>query len=181
MTSAWSKPGELGGPRGDHWDQHHGRLHFLPAVAVSSCLSGLLILLLTHYIHHGHAIALIPIHTIIEITWCIVNVIIKMMISQTQLFCLAYSLSSLVTVEEEGNSEVQHPSKQSYLDFFSPFRSSAYIWKFRAPPSTSPTPTLFCRQSPRTPSSPSSASCSSSPSSTSSLSSSTSSVAPWSR
>ena len=131
--------------------------------------------------HHGHAIALIPIHTIIVITWCIVNVIIKMMIFQTQLFCLAYSLSSLVTVEEEGNSEVQHPSKQSYLNFFSPFRSSAYIWKFRAPPSTSPTPTLFCRQSPRTPSSPSSASCSSSPSSTSSLSSSTSFVAPWSR
>ena len=131
--------------------------------------------------HITFIIAKITINTVIVITWCIVNVIIKMMIFQTQLFCLAYSLSSLVTVEEEGNSEVQHPSKQSYLDFFSPFGSSAYIWKFRAPPSTSPTPTLFCPQSPRTPSSPFSASCSSSPSSTSSLSSSTSSVAPWSR
>ena len=56
------------------------------------------------------------------------NVIIEIIISQTQLFCLAYSLSSLVTVEEEGNSEVQqHPSKQSYLDFFLPFGSPANL------------------------------------------------------
>ena len=49
----------------------------------------------------------------------------------------------------------------------------------RAPPLTSPTPTLSCRRSPRTPWSPSWASCSSFPSSTSSLSSSTSCAAPW--
>ena len=65
-----------------------------------------------------------------------------------------------------------------FWDFGFTFR---FYFNFRAPPSTCPTPTLFCLRSRRTPSSPSWASCSSSPSSTSSSSSSTSSAAPWSR
>ena len=50
MTSARSEPGELGGARGDHRDQHLGRLHLLSTVALSSCLSGLLTTLLTQYV-----------------------------------------------------------------------------------------------------------------------------------
>ena len=57
MTSARSEPGELGGARGDHRDKHHGCLHFLSTVALSSCLSGLITTFLTKYVYSSKTLS----------------------------------------------------------------------------------------------------------------------------